>query len=208
MKIEANLQKDYQSVQRKLLVKKITTTPGIWVDGKTYWIQNGYEKLIPEHSISVHVKQMHKHSKIQYNEIFVRNHSQEPKKMKVLVLNYFPKAFHNHLSFVSPTENVIYHSIEEQLYLVNGEHNSSCMEQRTVQPLWNVHTDHIWSNNQNGTLKYQPMAKGSSVSIFSLNMEVMPQSTGISRSWSIMGTEKKDILDMNHILMKTSTSIS
>lgn len=65
------------------------------------------------------------------------------------------------------------------------------MEQRTVQPLWNVHTDHIWSNNQNGTLKYQPMAKGSSVSIFSLNMEVMPQSTGISRAWSIMGTEKR-----------------
>ena len=208
MKIEANLQKDIQTVQRKLLKKKLTTTPGVWIDGKTYWIQNGYEKLIPEHSISVHVKQIQKHSKIQYNEIFVRNHSQQKKALKILVLNYFTKAYQEHLSFVSPTENVIYHSIDDQLYLVNGEHNNSSIEQRTVQHIWNVHTDHIWSNNENGILKYQPMAKGSSVSIFSLNMDVKPQSTGICRAWSITGTEKKDILDMNRILMKTSTSIS
>ncbi|MFS0660620.1 hypothetical protein AB1L07_17480 [Niallia alba] len=208
MKIEANLQKDFQSVQRKLLMKKLTTTPGIWIDGKTYWIQNGYEKLIPKYSISVHVKQIHKHSKIQYNEIYVRNHSTETKKMKILVLNYFTKAYQEHLSFVSPTENVIYHSIDDQLYLVNGKHETTSIEQRTVQPIWNVHTELIWNNNHKGILKYQPMAKGSSVSIFSLNMEVKPQSTGISRAWSITGTEKKDILDLNHILMKTSTSIS
>ncbi|WP_312092182.1 hypothetical protein [Niallia sp.] len=208
MKIEANLQKDYQSAKKKLFMKKLTTTPGIWIDGKTYWIQNGYEKLIPEHAISVHVKQIHKHSKIQYNEIYVRNHSQQMKKMKILVLNYFSKACLEHLSFVSPTENVIYHSIDEQLYLVNGEHNANNIEQRTVQPIWNVHTEHIWSNNQKGILKYQPMAKGSSVSIFSLSMEIKPQSIGISRAWSITGTEKKDILDLNSILMKTSTSIS
>ncbi|WP_400242389.1 hypothetical protein AB3U99_15645 [Niallia sp. JL1B1071] len=208
MKIEANLQKDYQSAQRKLLMKKITTTPGIWIDGKTYWIQNGYEKLIPEHSISVHVKQIHKHSKIQYNEIFVRNHSQQERKLKILVLNYFPKAYQEHLCFVSPTDNVIYHSVDDQLYLVNGEYNTNSIEQRTVQPIWNVHTEHIWSNNLKGILKYQPMAKGSSVSIFSLSMDVKPQSTGISRAWSITSTEKKDILELNHILMKTSTSIS
>jgi hypothetical protein len=208
MKIEANLQKDYQSAQRKLLMKKLTTTPGIWIDGKTYWIQNGYEKLIPEHSISVHVKQIHKHSKIQYTEIYVRNHSQQEKKLKILVLNFFPVTYQEHLSFVSPTENVIYHSVDDQLYLVNGEYNKNSIEQRTVQPIWNVHTEHIWSNNQKGILKYQPMAKGSSVSIFSLSMNVNPQSTGISRAWSITGTEKKDILELNHILMKTSTSIS
>jgi len=206
MKIEAEISKDY--MDNKLQLSKLTTTPGLWIDGKIYWIQNGYEKLIPEHSISVHVKNIHKHSKIQYNEIFVRNHSSHKKSMKVVVLNHYARAFKEHVAFVSPTENVIFHSVDDQLYLVNGEHNKSAMEQRTVQPIWNVHTEHIWSNYLKGHLKYQPMAKGACVSIYSLNMEIPPQSTGFSRTWSINGTDKDELLDLNRILLKTSTSIS
>lgn len=208
MKIEAEIRNDYHSPLEDMVVNKLTTTPGIWLDGKIYWIQNGYEKLIPEHSISVHVKNIHKHSKIQYNEIFVRNHSVEAKEMKILILNHFINPFKEQVAFVAPTENVIYHSVDEELYLVNGVYKTNYMEQRTIQPIWNVHTDHIWNNFNKGQLKYQPMAKGSCVSIFTLTMGIEPQSTGQCQAWSIHGQNKKELLDLNHILLKTSTSIS
>ncbi|KAB7670035.1 hypothetical protein [Bacillus sp. B1-b2] len=208
MKIEAEIRNEFHSSMKDTPLNKLATTPGIWLDGKIYWIQNGYEKLIPEHAISVHVKNIHKHSKIQYNEIFVRNHSSEWKEMKILLLNHFTNPFKEHVAFVAPTENVIYHSVDDELFLVNGVNKGNSMEQRTVQPIWNVHTDHIWNNFSKGQLKYQPMAKGSCVSIFSLNMEIEPQSTDQCQAWSIHGQSKKELLDFNTVLLKTSTSIS
>ncbi|WP_445490424.1 hypothetical protein [Niallia sp. 03133] len=208
MKTEAYLQSDYQNIQKEPIGGKLICTLGIWIEGKTYWIQNGYEKLIPEQSISVHIKHVQKHSKIQYSEVYIRNHSLITKKMKVLMLNYYSKPFKEQLTFVSPTDNIIFHSINNDLFLVNGECNGSRIEQRTVQPLWNVHTELIWNNNRNGTLKYQPMGKGASVSIVSLNMEVKPQATSYCKTWTIHGKVKKELMDLNQLLMKNHTSIS
>jgi hypothetical protein len=207
MKTEAYLQSDYQRIQQEPSGKLVSTI-GIWIEGRTYWIQNGYEKLIPEQAISVHIKHVQKHSKIQYCEIYVRNHSRVTKHMKVIMLNYYSKPFNEQLTFVSPTDNVIFHSVNEELFLVNGDSNGSRIEQRTVQPLWNVHTELIWNNNRNGTLKYQPMGKGASVSIVSLNMEVHPQTTSNCKTWTIHGNEKKELMDLNYLLMKNHTSIS
>ncbi|MFT8319278.1 MAG: hypothetical protein ABF649_00060 [Bacillus sp. (in: firmicutes)] len=204
MKTEAYLQSDYQSIQKEAVSGRLVSTIGLWIEGKTYWIQNGYEKLIPEQAISVHIKHVPKHSKIQYSEIYVRNHSFIVKQMKVLMLNYYSKPFKEHLTFVSPTDNVIFHSVNEELFLVNGESNGSRIEQRTVQPIWNVHTELIWSNNDNGILKYQPMGKGASVSIFSLNVEVQPQTSTNCKTWTIHGKEKKDLMDLNQLLIKKS----
>ncbi|MGP7816245.1 hypothetical protein [Niallia sp. 01092] len=209
MKTEAYLQSDYQSMEKKSISGRLVGTIGIWLDGKTYWIQNGYEKLIPEQAISVHIKHVPKHSKIQYNEIFVRNHSVLSKQMKVLMLNYYSKPLDEQLTFVSPTDNVIFHTVNNHLFLVNGEtSNGSRIEQKTVQPLWNVHTELIWSNNANGILKYQPMGKGASVSIFSLNLEMKPQSIASCKAWTIHGAEKKELMDLNQLLIKNHTSIS
>lgn len=208
MKTEEYLERDYQYFQKEAYIKKMISTPGIWIDGKVYWIHNGYEKLIPEHSLSVHIKHVQKHSKIQYSEIFVRNHSSVKKECKLFMLNHYPKAYTEHVSFVSPTDNVIFHSIDGHLMLINGEVQGASLDQRTIQPIWNVHADLIWSNYRAGILKYQPMGKGSSVSIYSLNMKINSQKTAVSRNWTIYGEDKKELMELNTILFKTSTSIS
>ncbi len=37
----------------KRLQPSLKNKIGIWIDGKTYWIHNGSEKLIPEKAISI-----------------------------------------------------------------------------------------------------------------------------------------------------------
>ncbi|TRZ37583.1 hypothetical protein CEQ21_19240 [Niallia circulans] len=208
MKTEISLQSDFQNVDKEMTRGKLVNTPGLWINGKICWLQNGYEKILPEYSVSVHVKSVQKHSKVQYNEIYVRNHSKENIEVKVLLLSHFSKSDQNHLAFVSPTDNVIFHSVEDQLILVNGEFNGSSLEQRTVQPIWNVHTDLIWKNQDNGSLKYLPMGKGGYVSICSLHMNLAPQTSNMGRTWTIYGNNKEVIMDLNQILLKNSTSIS
>ncbi len=208
MKTEISLQSDYQNFGKEMTRGKLVNTPGIWINGKICWLQNGYEKLLPEYAVSVHVKSVQKHSKVQYNEIFVRNHSKEAIDVKVLLLSYYSQSNQDHLAFVSPTDNVVFHSVDDQLILVNGEFNGKSLEQRTVQPLWNVHTDLIWKNQQKGNLKYLPMGKGGYVSICSLNMNLAAQTSSTSRAWTIYGKDKEELMDLNHILLKNSTSIS
>jgi len=208
MKSEAYLNADYQCIQKEAAGGRLVGIPGVWIEGKTYWIQNGYEKLIPDHSISVHIKHISKHSKVQYSEIYVRNHASVAKQMKILVLNHYTQPFKEHLAFVSPTDNIIFHSVDEELFLVNGECNGCRLEQRTIQPQWNIHTEHIWSKRGNGILKYQPMGKGASVSIFSLNVEIKPHTSTIGRTWTIHGKEKQDVMALNSYLIKNHTSIS
>lgn len=177
---------------------------GIWIDGKIYWITDFCEKLIPEKHLSIHIKKMVHHSKIKLLEVFVKNHETVRKNCKLLFMNFAPE---DHFCFISPVDDVIFHCVRDQVYLVNGYCSGRHMGSATVQPYWNVHTDFIWSSLSKGILKYQPMAKGMVVSIFSMEMSIPGNKSSVGYSWTIRGKEKDETMSLNEMFMKNVLAI-
>ena len=66
---------------KKKLGDPLIFTPGIWVNGKTYWIKNKQELFLISEGISIKVQQRTKHSKVNFFDIFVRNHRKRIKKL-------------------------------------------------------------------------------------------------------------------------------
>lgn len=184
--------------------KPIVLTPGLWVSGKVCWLENSSEKLLPKSQLSIKIKQKEIHSKVDYFDIFVTNHSHSLKEAKLILMQRHADAANEHFSFVSPTEEVIYHFVEKKIILVNGLNEAGKMKQCTVQPLWNISTERLWNCRQSGTLNYQPMAKGASVSLFSLDLKIGPRETQKSSCWSIEGTDKNSVINMNKLLLKNA----
>lgn len=176
--------------------------PGLWVNGKYFWLQNSKEKVINEEEIIVKVKQVQRHSKIRFSSVYVSNHSKETKEVKILAMHYHPKVIHDHLAFVSPTDSRIFHLAHKSIYLVNGDIDGMAMKEYTAMPQWNAFTDQIWSSLQKGTLNYHPMAKGPAASIFSIKMKIGPHEIGKMNTWTITGSNKNELLSMEHALLK------
>ncbi|MFE8702467.1 hypothetical protein ACFYKX_17865 [Cytobacillus sp. FJAT-54145] len=187
---------------------QLVTTPGIWINGRTYWVHNGHEKIVTEESITIQMKEHFVHSKIKLHELSVKNHNNQPIKIKLLCMNQHQYPVQDHFTFVSPTENVLFHLTNKTVFLVNGCCQGKEMEQMTVQPFWNAHTDQIWRNEKIGNLHYQPMAKGTVASIFSLNMEIPAKKTAKGHSWIIYGKNKEELSRLNKALLKKQTSNS
>jgi hypothetical protein len=187
--------------------KQFSTIPGIWIGGKIHWISNGHEKLISSESLSIHVKEESIHSKVRLFQVYVRNHSEEEKNLKLLFMSRHHEVATEHLSFVSPLEKVIFHHSGEKMFLVNG-HSEEGTIQQTIQPLWNIPTEQIWADQTKGILRYQPMGKGASASIFSLDVKVPAQSSKKGTAWVIQATEKNLLLHLNETILKKHTSIS
>ncbi|WP_141431584.1 hypothetical protein [Bacillus sp. 03113] len=183
---------------------RIKATPGIWIEGKTYWLWDASEKLIPNEAISIQIRQEHKHSKIIYFEIFVRNHLATPRNVKLIMMHHYDVTGLDHLAFVSPTDNVIFHLADDIVHLVNGHCRGDGMEQRTIQPLWNLYSDRLWNNSEKGVLKYQPMGKGATASIFTLNMNIDSKETCECSSWVISSRSKLEVMGLNHVLLKNT----
>lgn len=176
--------------------------PGIWMNGKTYWLQNCTEKVIYNEAVIMNVKQEQLHSKIHLFHHFLSNHTNEPKTLKVLGMHHFSNASKEQFTFAAPTEKVIYHLVQDQIFLVNGECDGIGIKEYTIQPYWNVFTNQLWSIPEKGCLKYQPLAKGHCASVFALNVMVEPHKTLKLSTWHIKGKTKNEVVSLNHSLLK------
>jgi hypothetical protein len=176
--------------------------PGVWVNGKYFWLQNSTEKVIYDESLTIHVKQEQVHSKIRLSTIFVGNHGLLKKELKVLVMHHFSHLNQDSLTFISPTDNMIFHHAGEQTFLVNAAYREKGLKEYTTIPLWSAYTDQIWSSIHKGTLKYQPMVKGPAASIFAVSMTIPPKETIKMKVWSITGTSKNELISMEQGLLK------
>ncbi|NMD71851.1 hypothetical protein HHO41_16250 [Bacillus sp. DNRA2] len=187
-----------------ILIPKI----GLWIDGKTFWIKSGNEKLIPEKQISVRVNQRAIHSKIKLFDIFVTNHNEKMRKLKIIVMHSFERFSQDDLTFFSPIEKVIYHLAKRTMYLVNGHMNGNVIKDYTVQPIWNVYSDKFWKCPNSGTLNFQPMAHGPSNSLFTFNMDIPGSQTKLANTWMIAGESKEELIHLNKAVLKNHTSFS
>ena len=189
-----------EKINRK---ERLIATPGIWINGKTYWLHNEREKSILEEGISIHVKQRTPHSKISYLDIYISNHERKEKQLKLLMMHQHENQLKEHFSFVSPVEKVIYHLAGQNVYLVNGSFNGEQISQCTIQSQWNFYKNTYWDCLEKGILKYQPMVKGIAVSLYSFKIDLQGRETVKSSSWIISGKNKSEILDLNACFLKT-----
>lgn len=188
---------------RHALDSKLHFTAGIWLNGEYCWLQNSNEKMFYDEQIFVKVKQMQLHSKIQVNEIFVSNRSMKSKRVKILAMHHHSRISQEQLTFASPKDQVIFHIANHEMFLVNGHCNGGIKEY-SVQPYWNVLTDNIWACQKKGRLKYQPMAKGPAVSIFTLEAEVKPNEMHKFNIWNIKGKDKQELIKQEQVLLKNT----
>jgi hypothetical protein len=197
--IEVGSHWDKESKQNE----KLVATPGIWVNGKTYWIKNGNEELVLDEGISIYFRKEDLHPQIKYFDIFVTNHDYQEKEVKLLMMHRFEKATKDHFSFVSPVEKVIYHISDSAMYLVNGELDGNSINHCTIQQQWNFYSNQYWDCHDKGHLKYQPMGKGTVVSIYLFPLTLKARSTVKSNSWVISAHTKTDLMNLNSCFLKT-----
>ncbi|PLR87592.1 hypothetical protein [Bacillus sp. V33-4] len=182
--------------------EQLKAKPGIWVNGKMYWVDSGYEKLIPEQLLSIKMNRHHPHSKIRFYDMYVTNHSLEPTEIKVLMMHSYENATKDHVTFISPVKKVIFHLTEDHVFLINGHYNGEPMEESTVQPLWNIGSEAFWSCAEKGRLRYQPMAKGLAVSIFSLSLKLAARQTVTANAWMMKGSSQDELFYFNQAVLK------
>ena len=187
--------------------KPLIFSPGIWVNGKVYWLGNVTEKLLLQEDLSIKIKQTNVHSRVEFFDLYVTNHSKTGKKAKLILMQRHADSANEQFSFVSPNEDVIFHFADKRIYLVNGLNSNGRMKQCTVQPIWNVSTERLWNCRESGKLNYQPMAKGSAASLFSLDLKMKPRETQKSSCWIIEGNEKNTVVQLNAMLLKNTLAI-
>ncbi|GAE46031.1 hypothetical protein [Mesobacillus boroniphilus] len=135
--------------------KPMIFSPGIWLNGKVYWLGNVTEKLLPQEDLSIKIKQADVHSRVEFFNLYVTNHSKVSKEAKLILMQRHADSVNEQFSFVSPNEDVIFHFADKRIYLVNGWNSNGRMKQCTVQPLWNVSTERLWNCRKSGKLNYQ-----------------------------------------------------
>ncbi len=190
----------------------IEVIPGIWVDGKTYWLTPGVESMIAEEGLSVHLQQEEGSTKVQLYNVSVTNFRERHLNVKLLIQNRhfqssnrFKHLFedHEHFSFISPSEKVIFHLDNEQVHLANGYCQGKTFRASTIQSIRNVFTDQFWACPTTGKLQYNPMANGDAVSLFLYDCYFKGKQTIEGKSWVISGINETDLVKLNESLLKT-----
>ncbi len=171
-------------------------------------MKGGNEKLIPEKQISIKINERTIHSKIKLFDIFVTNHNDKLRELKIIIMHSIERFSQDDLTFFSPIERVIYHLSKRKMHLVNGQMNGKQIHDYTVQPLWDVYTEKFWKCPNNGTLNFQPMAYGPSNSLFTFNMKIKGNNTSLANTWTIAGEKKEELLHLNQAVLKNHTSFS
>lgn len=186
----------------------LLTSLAIWTEEKTHWMMNTREKLLVEEGLTIKMVDKQIHSQIRHSNISVKNHTSIQRPIKLLVIHHFSEIMKGQFCFIAPTDQVIYHLAHQQIHLVSGFCKGASIQQATVQPIWNVHSDLFWKCSQRGILKYQPMAKGPAASIFVLDLILGPQETERAAAWIISSKTKEDAIALNEVVLKNHTSIS
>ncbi|XJZ26226.1 hypothetical protein ACF5W4_12585 [Bacillota bacterium Lsc_1132] len=176
-------------------------TPGIWLNGKCYWLHGVREKVIYEEKLTVKVTLERIHSKIFYYHLFVSNHSTEAKDIKILAAHHHPKIFEKQFSFASPTDRNVFHLVSEEVYMVNARCRGNGANEYTILPYWNLISNQVWNCEERGSLKYQPMVKGLAASILVLDLEVRPHETEKANTWVIHGKSRQEVGMLNQALL-------
>ena len=131
-------QKYKQSPTPQLPTETLQFIPGLWVNGKYFWLHDCTEKVFNQEELIIKVKQEQPHSKIRFSSVYVSNHNKETKEVSVLAMHYYPNVIQDNLAFVSPMDNRIFHLAHKNIYLVNGEYNGVGMKEYTTMPQWKV----------------------------------------------------------------------
>jgi hypothetical protein len=192
----------------EVMLSHLQTVIGLWVNGNTYWLFNQTEKIMTKEKLTVKVKHEHTFSKVRHSHIYITNHSTEEIQVKLILKHQYNRASRDHLSFVSPSEKVIFHLADKKVFLVNGQFEDQSIQQATIQPYWNMNTNQIWNCPNKGVLRYQPMSKGLAISLFTFHMCIPPNVTKNASTWTIQGESKAELLNVNRTLLKKHTSIS
>lgn len=195
-------QKSKQNTVRHGLMEQLQIVLGIWVNGKCYFLHNSAEKVIYEEGLILRIKPEQVHSKIRFFSVYISNHSNVKKDIKVIVMHHFSNVNTDSLTFISPAESKIFHAHDHKVFLVNGNFNGAGLSEYTTIPLWSAYTDQIWSSLENGALRYQPMAKGPAASIFTVKMSLGSRETQKMNAWAISGSSKKELILMEQALLK------
>lgn len=203
MKMNAYIPFENTNTVQKRDTNKLKTIPGIWIDGKTYWLTEGSEKLLTDELLTIKVKHRDIHSHVDLYDVYISNHSNQMRQCKLLLAHQYEYATRDHFTFISPVDNVIFHLADQVIYLVNGHYYGKSFTQSTVQPFWNYQTDYIWSNRERGILRYQPMAKGAAVSLIGMEITLMPKETTVGTGWVIFGKTKEKLLKLNQVIAKS-----
>lgn len=197
-----------ESKHEEYFLPQLQLIIGLWINGQTYWLNNQNEKMITQEKLTIRLKQEYLFSKIRNSQIIIKNHDDVEKNVRVVFMHRYVQASKDHLAFISPSEQVIFHLANKKVFLVNGECEGQAIQQATIQPFWTMNTDYMWSCQSKGTLKYQPMAKGIAVSMFTLNLFIPSYETKKATTWTIQGESKSELLNVNQTLLKKHTSIS
>ncbi|WP_080845095.1 hypothetical protein [Cytobacillus gottheilii] len=184
--------------------RKLRMFPGLWVDGVTYWLNDGLQQTLHEIGLSIHVKELPVHSKVRFYKVYVTNHYPFARKVKILLQYTHESPSREHVSFVSPADNLVYHLADQTVYLVNGYMQKEKIKECTIQPYWNIYSDNIWASSALGKLKYIPMFKGNAVSLFTKEIEFDGRQTCEGESWVISGESKSELQNLNSVLLKNT----
>lgn len=176
--------------------------PGIWVNGKYFWLHSTTEKVIYEEELIIRMTKKQIHSKIAFHHIFVSNHSHQPKEIKIMAMHHFQSVNQDCLTFVSPIDQRIFHHAGHDVYLVNLFYDDSKLPEYTTILLRNVFSDQIWSSLKTGSLHYLPLAKGPSASIHAVKMTIQPQKVEKVSTWTISGKNKNEVIALEQALLK------
>jgi hypothetical protein len=204
MRTNVSFQINKRTIQSSKSCSLLTSKIGIWMNGRTYWLKNVTEKLFPHEAISVKISEKWIHSKIKLMDIFITNHQQKKKEIKLIVRNGFEKFAKDDLTFIAPKERVIFHIGRQQMHLVNGQSNGSIISDYTVHPIWNIYTDRFWKCQRKGLFKYQPLSHGPSDSLFALNLHIPGAKTLKANTWVISGDSKEELLQLNRAVLKNT----
>lgn len=189
--------------RKKKAINHLIFTPGIWINGEIYWLKNKNERFFISEGISVKIHQRSTISKVNFFDIFVTNHHKNERQVKLLMMYHHPYQKKEHFSFISPVEKVIYYFSGGFMHLINGSYNGNGFNHYTVQPEWNITNNIFWDCHEKGTLKYQPMLRGSATSIYTFDLKIGGREVHKCSSWSILGTNNNEIQEINKRLTKT-----
>jgi len=183
-------------------INDLKCIPGIWVGGKTYWLDSNNNELNLDEGIFFHVKNEHVQQNINLLTAFVTNQSFCPLRAK-LIFQYQQETDFEQFSFISPSENIIYHLADNTINLINGHCINNRRSRYSVQPLYNLCQNQIWTCKETGILKYNPMAIGNVMSIQIFDLDLDERQTMIGKSWIISGQNEENLLKLNEMLIKT-----
>lgn len=168
---------------------------GIWMDGKLYWLEEENQKLITEEEIQLYVEQDFSTENALITNLMVENLSSKQYELKI-ICQYKDIPSNKHSSFIIPNQNIIFKSINENLYLINGEF-------KNAKAFCTVHPEKANVCEKTGRVSYCPTALKHSAGLFVFDVHLEPNEKTFGKTWVVSGQNDENLLYLNQSLIKT-----